>query len=300
MSAPDLKQIIPKTITSIGKFNGTLNLFRIFDIVPLSETESFRVVRIKYEGLVRDVERGETPVESGTEFKNSITVEINDKEFDKIKAVKINCEGIHMCGNRSIERSRAIADYVANLISDTNAFIDRSVTWEAMLDDPYYPKMENMIRSILPATPTEESKQLLVNFFRDISVNGGLYQLKTKLPNQGLKIDELRPVMVNYGYGPYQHMQEKTLGKEIFLRNLVQRVLLGMQGGEGEFDIRLDYDSHISSLGWSGSVPLKFVHRKTGQVQWITLQLRRGTIVHSGPNVEIMQKAVEVLFKLLF
>lgn len=300
MPAPDLKQITPKTITSIGKFNGTLNLSRIFDVVPLLGNEDFALMRIKYEGLVRDVEGGGVPVESGTEFKNSITMEINDKEFDKIRAVKINCEGIHMCGNRSVERSRGIADYVAKLISDTNAFIERSTSWEAIIEDPYYPKMEGMIRAILPAIPTEDSKTLLVNFFRDISLGGGLYQIKGKNPRDVLKIDELRTVMVNYGYGPYQDMQEKNLVKELFLKNLVQRVLNDPQKSAWEFDIRLDYDSHISSIGWSGSVPLKFIHRKTSQVQWITLQLRRGTIVHSGPNTEVMQKAVNVLFEFLF
>jgi hypothetical protein len=30
------------------------------------------------------------------------------------------------------------------------------------------------------------------------------------------------------------------------------------------------------------------------------LQLRRGTIVHSGPNTEVMQKAIDTLFQILF
>lgn len=296
MTAPDLKQITPKTITSIGKFNGTLILSRIFDVVPLAETEEFKLIRIKYEGLVRDVERGGVPLESGTEFKNSITMEIQDKEFEKIRAVKINCEGIHMCGNRSVKRSKKIADFVVQLITDTQSFIEHSVTWESMLVDPYYSKMEQMIRTILPECQTDASKTLLMNFFREVMLGGGLYQVKGG--DGSLKIEDLRTVMVNYGYGPFRQMQGQDMGKEQFLARLVKEVLECRC--RTEFEIRLDYDSHISSIGWSGSVPLKFIHRKTGQVQWLTLQLRRGTIVHSGPNVEIMQKAVDVLFQFLF
>lgn len=300
MEVPVLRDITPKTITSIGKFNGILNLSRIFDLVPLLETEDFYLLRIKYEGLTRDSEKGGLPIESGSEFKNSITMEILDREYEKIRAVKVNCEGIHMCGNRSIERSRRIADFVASVISDTQDFLERSMNWDQMLKDPHFPKMERMIYSILPESHTPESIKLLLNHFREIQLSGGLYQVKGKGVKESLKIDHLRTVMVNYGYGPFPQIHDRDTVKDEFLLHVVERVLSGNLDAKSEFDIRLDYDSHISSIGWSGSVPLKFVHKKSGQVQWITLQLRRGTIVHSGPNVEVMQRAVDVLFQLLF
>jgi hypothetical protein len=161
--------------------------------------------------------------------------------------------------------------------------------------------MEKVIRSILPEDPTMESRKMLLDFFRDISMNGGLYQLKGVGTTAGrLKIENLRTVMVNYGYGPYKQMQTKETTKEDFLRKIVEKILERGSTASQEFDIRLDYDAHISSIGWSGSVPFKFVHRKTGQAQWITLQLRRGTIVHSGPNTEVMQRAINTLFQILF
>lgn len=299
MSPPNLSEIVPKTITSIGKFNGSLNLSQIFDVVPLHETDDFRLERIKYEGLVRDMENGGIPVESGTEFKNSITMDILDKDCGKTRAVKINCEGIHMCGNRSIERSQKICDFVSKLISETHHFIKKSArgTWNDILENPHYGKMEKMIKSILPENPTDESIQELLRVFKTVSDGGGLYKLRCIQDGENLSIENLRTVMVNYGYHPFGRLRDKGIDKEKFLTDIVNKVLT-LDPNKLEFDVRLDYDSHISSIGWSGSVPLKFVHR-SGQIQWVTLQLRRGTIVHSGPNVEIMQKAVNLLYEIL-
>jgi hypothetical protein len=84
--------------------------------------------------------------------------------------------------------------------------------------------------------------------------------------------------------------------KDEFIRKIVTNI---SRIENNEFDIWVDYDSLMSSVGWSGSIPLRLLHKTTQESQWVTLQLRRGTVVHSGPNIPIMQKAVELLYELL-
>jgi len=308
MKALDLESLSPKTITSLGMFNCTINLSNTFDLLPMVETEAFKTLVLKYDGMLRDVDTGGVAGKSDFEFKNSITMEIMDKEFDKIRAVKINCRGVHMCGNRSIPRTKELVNFIVQTIEETNSFLQRfvAVGWAEIHKDPFFPTMKQTLLSILPREYTPEDIHALENYCKMVFEGGGLYKMGfDQIPSRNLDqnpsrkrlgLESFRTVMINYGYEPMGFMKTKTITKEEFIKRILTNI---DELEEREFDIWLEYDNHISSIGWSGSVPIKFVHRNTGETQWITMQLRRGTIVHSGPNIPIMQRAADLLFKII-
>lgn len=301
LEAPDLKSIAPKTITAIGKFSANLFLTRIFDVLPLFETDNFKAMTFKHEGLMREVADGGLAKESDTEFKNSITMEIMDKECEKIRSIKINCGGVHMCGNRSVKRASEMANLVIETIVKTDEFIEfaHRNPWEEIVKHPFYESILPTIQSILPpdiATITDDLKVKVVQFFRNIRESGGLFEKKSD--NKTLKLDSLNTVMINFSYNIEEFLRDnfKNSTKEEFLRKFIDS---SMEYEKSEFDIFINYDSLTSSMGWSGSIPLKFIHRETNLEQWLTLQMRRGTIVNSGPSFEVMQKAVDTLYEIL-
>jgi len=298
LNTPNLETTAPKTITAIGRFSSNLNLPKIFDILPLFETDEFKAVTYKHEGLKRESEDGGVVKESDTEFKNSITMEITDKECGKIRSVKIHCAGVHMCGNRSLKRARKMAELIVDTISRTNDFIDsckQGASWEEINRHPYFPTMLPVINSILPPkteTLTEELKDKVKQFFRNIRESGGLFEKKS------LTLDSLDTVMINFSYNIENYLKTsfQNCTKETFLKEFVSCV---NDHPQDKFDIFINYDNLSSSMGWSGSVPLKFVHLENKLDQWLTLQMRRGTIVNSGPSFEVMQEAVNTLYDIL-
>jgi hypothetical protein len=135
----------------------------------------------------------------------------------------------------------------------------------------------------------------LRKFYQGVVSEGGLYQ--TPMDNSVLQLIHLDTVMINYSYSIDHLIQKdfKKRSKETFIRSFVQAIReMNIQ----EFDIYVHYDALTSPMGWSGSIPLKFTHKSSGKTQWMTLQLRRGTVINSGPNIGLMQKAVNILFEI--
>jgi hypothetical protein len=301
MVAPDLTKIVPKTITAIGKINSTLNLSKIFDVLPLFEEDDFRVIRYKHEGVMRESSDGGVVKESDTEFKNSITMEIEDLQYGKVRAIKVYCGGLHMCGHRSIERAKNLCNIIIKYITLTDSFItfiSQYSEWSAVENHPFYRTMEPVLFTILPerAVLTDSTKDQLRKFFAGLDHEGGLYQKNHD--QRELRLINLETVMINYSYSidKFINKRFKNNSKDYFIKSFINVVRdLSVQ----DFDIFIHYDPLSSPMGWSGSVPLKFVHKPTGKTQWMTMQLRRGTIINSGPTVEIMQKAVNILFEIL-
>jgi hypothetical protein len=297
MVTPNLSITTPKTITAIGKLNTNLNLPRIFDILPLFEEENFKVIRYKHEGIMREASDNGIVRESDTEFKNSITMEIEDQQYSKVRAVKLYCGGVHMCGHRSVARAKRLCEIIIDYITQTNSFIQQLVQkdWEHVENHPLYEKMISVSMSILPPeTPFDSlSKQRLKKFFEGVMLEGGLYQ--TPVDSSVLQLVHLDTVMINYSYSIDQLIKSdfKKRSKESFIRSFIEAIReMNIQ----EFDIYVHYDTLTSPMGWSGSIPLKFTHKTSGKTQWMTLQLRRGTVINSGPNIDLMQKAVNVLY----
>lgn len=297
MHAPDLSTTVPKTITAIGKFNTVLNLSKIFDVLPLFSNEDFRVIRFKHEGVMRETATNGLVMESDTEFKNSITMEIEDIQYKKSRAVKVYCAGIHMCGHRSLDRAKILSELIVEQITKTDSFIRFASrnSWGDVENHPFYPMMSSVILSILPEgsvlddAMTEKVKRL----FKTIVDEGGLFE---RTEDDDLKLTKMETVMVNYSYtieevlkGKFKHNTKETFIK-LFVKSLRELK-------SDEFDIYVHYDSLTSPLGWSGSIPIKFVHRQSGKPQWLTLQMRRGTVINSGPSIEVIQKAADILYK---
>jgi hypothetical protein len=301
MVAPDLSKTVPKTITAIGKINAILNLSKIFDILPLFEEDNFRVIRYKHEGVMRESVDGGVVKESDTEFKNSITMEIEDVTYGKVRAIKVYCGGLHMCGHRSIERARNLCNIIIKHISLTDAFIRYLAVasdWSVVEKHPFYSMMKPVMFTILPENSSlnDTTKEQLKRFFVGLVHEGGLFQ--KPIDQSELQMLNLDTVMINYSYSidKFIHNRFKHNSKDVFIRSFMNVVRdMAVQ----DFDIFVHYDSLSSPMGWSGSIPLKFVHKPTGKTQWMTLQLRRGTVINSGPTVEIMQKAVDILFSIL-
>jgi hypothetical protein len=304
LKVPILEETVPKTITVIGRFSSNLFLTKIFDVIPLFNTDQFKAIAFKHEGLLREAADGGVVKKSDTEFKNSITMEILDRACEKIRSIKIHCAGIHMCGNRSLSRAKDMAGLIKDIIVKVNEFINflaaRSSWDDAVEDHPFYPTMLPVIKSILPnvdAIMTKDLKEQVRGFFKGIADCGGLYEQRD---NQPLTLVSLNTVMINFSYNIEDYLKThfKHDTKERFLHGLINTVQ-GNRDLVGGFEIVMSYDNLSSSMGWSGAVPLKFHHLETGTVQWLTLQMRKGTIVNSGPSFEIMQKAVNVLYKIL-
>jgi hypothetical protein len=299
MVTPDLSSTVPKTITAIGKLNTTLNLPRIFDVLPLFEEEGFRVIRYKHEGIMREASDNGVVKESDTEFKNSITMEIEDQQYSKVRAVKIYCGGVHMCGHRSVPRAKRLGEIIIWYISKTDSFIKQLVSsdWSGVTQHPLYEKMMSVALSILPPGSVIDSlsRERLKRFFQGIVQEGGLFH--ASIDNEDLKMINLETVMINYSYSIDTLIKDrfKRNSKEDFIRSFFKTIRkMNIQ----EFDIFMYYDILTSPMGWSGSIPLKFTHKQSGKAQWMTLQLRRGTVINSGPNVDLMQRAVNALYEL--
>jgi hypothetical protein len=311
LQTPNLEIQTPKTITVIGKFSANLFLTKIFDVIPLFETENFKALAFKHEGLMRDHSDGGVVKPSETEFKNSITMEILDKDCNKTRSIKIHCTGIHMCGNRSLKRAEEMAKLVTNIIVQANDFIyfasSANISWEKDIEcHAFFSTMLPTIHSILPdnTTLTPLMKDRVKTFFKGIVDCGGLYErcsanLKTGT-NDPLLLVSLKTVMINFSYNIEGFLRSKFSGltKETFLQRLSDTIQARVDITR-EFEIFMNYDNLSSSMGWSGAVPLKFVHTPTGAIQWLTLQMRRGTIVNSGPSFGVMQQAVDVLYSIL-
>lgn len=304
LETPVLNVISPKTITVIGKLNKFLNLSKIFDIIPLFEDENFKVLTYKHEGLKRELASNGVVTESDTEFKNSITVELLDKECEKIRSVKIHCNGIHICGNRSLSRAEQMIDVILTHITDTQLFIQqtRNLKWEDLVKHEYYKFMVTVIRSIIPPEAdvnnlpyglTENIKKLFVDI---IDTDGGLFTGINS--HEVLKLSSVETVMINFSYSieDYLNRHFKASTKEMFLSKFINGV---KETENKDFEVYIYYDSLTSSMGWSGSVPIKLIHRETKIEQWITLQMRRGTIINSGRSFKIMQLAVNYIYSIL-
>lgn len=296
----DLNSLVPKTITSIGRFTHTLNMSNIFDILPPTDSSEFRMVRLKYDGFMKTRENNWVVERSDTEFKNSITIELEDMECNKIRAIKINCDGIHMCGNRSIKKSERICDTVTALITRVNAFLNRSTgvnSVEEWFTDPLFPTMDTSFRAMLECTcpPSRGAYERILHFCREVVARGGLYGERDGSVVKGpLAIQTLKTVMMNFGY-PAPRSIQKIRTKDAFVDALCRAIR--EEDDAGEFIVKLSYNGHVSPIGWSGFFPMRITHAVTGEVQWFAFQLRQGTIVHSGPNIEAMQKAVDFLFR---
>lgn len=299
MVTPNLSTTIPKTITAIGKLNTNLNLPRIFDILPLFEEENFKVIRYKHEGIMREISDNGIVRESDTEFKNSITMEIEDQQYSKVRAVKLYCGGVHMCGHRSVDRAKRLCEIIIDYIIKTNSFIHQLAEgdWNDVVHHPLYKHMVSVSMTILPPdTPFDTaSKERLKRFFQGVVSEGGLYI--SPMDSPVLQLIHLDTVMINYSYSIDQLIKKdfKKRSKESFIRSFVKAI---REMSIEEFDIYVHYDTLTSPMGWSGSIPLKFTHKPSGKTQWMTLQLRRGTVINSGPNIGLMQKAVNVLYEL--
>lgn len=305
LTVPDLTQTVPKTITVIGKFSSNLSLSRIFDVIPLFETPDFKAIAFKHEGLMREFSDGGVVRESDTEFKNSITMEIVDRECGKTRSVKIHCSGVHMCGNRSLPRARLLAELIVDIITRTDDFMTTcraggDAPWSRVSQHPFYEHMMPVIRSILPKNTNdledEKTKDKIIRFFRGIDESGGLFERRDRL--DPLKLLSLNTVMINFSYSIEDYLTSHfhRFAKDSFLGKFIECVRTHEQT---VFDIFINYDVLTSPMGWSGSVPLKFVHRGNKLEQWITLQMRRGTINNSGPTFEVMQDAVRILYEIL-
>jgi len=297
---PNLKTTEPKTITAIGSFNTSLHLTNLFDLLPLFENDDFKFLRLKHEGLMREHADGGVAKASDTEFKNSITIEIEDKLCQKIRAVKVHCAGIHMCGNRSFERIKEMANLITEVISNTDRFVSigSNSSWETLESDSFYPIMKPVIDSLVPAQSglDESMKTKLLNLFRKVHDQGGMFEHSYSVSK--LSIHSIETVMVNFSYNIEDVILERFRGKkkDDFIISIMDRI---SEMKSPVFDVYLHYDALSSSMGWSGSVPLKFVHKPTSQVQWLTLQLKRGTVINSGPNVEVMQEAVNFFYEII-
>lgn len=287
---PDLKTIVPKTITSMGTFSQNLNLSRIFDLLPLFETPTLKAVSYKFDGLLR--EAGKPIVQSSTEFKNCITMEIEDKSFGKVRVVKINCEGIHLCGNRSMERARDISETILNTIIQTQRFMKHVVDGCIWDEHAFYPQMKAYLSDLKIENnlPDEDLKLLLRKLYREVllSSDQGLWKGGSDEP----RLSNLRSVMMNFTYPPIGPLLNKDIRKEEFIGGILEK----SNNTNSDFEIYVSYDILSSSIGWSGSIPIRLTHRETRSEQLFTLQLRKGTIVHSGPSRDIMQEGVNVLY----
>lgn len=246
---------------------------------------------------MRETSNNGLVTESDTEFKNSITMEIEDIQYNKSRAVKVYCAGIHMCGHRSLDRAKKLSELIVKQITDTDTFIRFSskAPWEEVVTHPYYTFMEPVILSILPegSVLDELMTEKVRRFFKTIVDEGGLFERKE---DEELMLTKMETVMVNYSYTIDDVLKSKFKNKtketfiKLFIKSLRELKI-------DDFDIYVHYDSLTSPLGWSGSIPIKFVHRQSGKPQWLTLQMRRGTVINSGPSIEVIQKAADILYK---
>lgn len=287
----NLDKCIPKTITSMGKFTHTLNLKPIFDFLPVFNVNQLQAQRYKYEGMSREMDS--SIIENEKEFKNCITMEIVDETCDKMRVVKINGDGIHLCGNRCIKRSKIITQTILDMIIQTDSFVQHMSQKNSLLaDHPFFPIIKPIISSILGG---ELNNSLKIDALRDVCrqvfESGGMWVKTDTMP----EIKYLNTVMVNFTYPPYGVLKTKTIKKNEFIRKMYDVV----KDESLEHHFQIVYDSILSSMDWSGSIPIRLVHKTENDSQLFTLQLRKGTIIHSGPNIASMQRGLNDLVKVL-
>lgn len=283
-----LDKCVPKTITSMGKFTHALNLKPIFDFLPVFNVNDLQAQRYKFEGMSREMDS--SIIENEKEFKNCITMEIVDETCNKMRVVKINGDGIHLCGNRCIVRSRVITQTILDMIIQTDSFIQHmSQKNSQMSDHPFFPIIKPIISSILGG---ELNNPMKMEALRKVcSETGGLWIKTDKLP----EIKYLKTVMINFTYPPYGILKTKEIKKSVF----IDRIFEFVKRPEFEHHFQVVYDSAISPMDWSGSIPIRMVHKEDNDTQLFTIQLRKGTIIHSGPNLSSMQRGLDDLVRLL-
>lgn len=287
----NLDKCIPKTITSMGKFTHTLNLKPIFDFLPVFHVNQLQAQRYKYEGMSREMDS--SIIENEKEFKNCITMEIVDETCDKMRVVKINGDGIHLCGNRCIKRSKIITQTILDMIIQTDSFIQHmSGKRSRMADHSFFPTISPIISSILGGDMDDPHK---VDALREVCLetfeSGGLW-FKTDIAPE---IKYLNTVMINFTYPPYGILKTKCVNKPVF----IDRIFNIVKRPDFEHHFQVVYDSAISPMDWSGSIPIRLIHKEDNDTQLFTIQLRKGTIIHSGPNLSSMQRGLNDLVRLL-
>lgn len=286
----NLEKCTPKTITSMGKFTHTLNLKPIFDFLPIFHVNDLQAQRYKYEGMSREMDS--SIVENEKEFKNCITMEIVDETCNKMRVVKINGDGIHLCGNRCIKRSRVITETILDMIIQTDSFIQHVAKKDSKMENhPFFSTIHTIITSIMGGELDNPQK---ISALRDVCrgvCETGLWAKTDKIP----EIKYLNTVMINFTYPPYGILKTKTIKKNVFISRLFDVV----KEESLQHHFQIVYDSIISPMDWSGSIPIRLVHKETNESQLFTLQLRKGTIIHSGPNIDAMQRGLDDLVKIL-
>lgn len=287
----NLETCVPKTITSMGKFTHALKLKPIFDFLPIFNFNDLQAQRYKYEGMSREPDS--SVIENEKEFKNCITMEIVDQTCNKMRVVKINGDGIHLCGNRCVKRSRVITHTILEIIMKTDSFIQHVANdCFKMEEHPFFISIRPILESIMGGEMNNSTKlKALGKVCENVCESGGLWE-KTELQPE---IKYLKTVMVNFTYPPYGILKTKTIPKHDFIKRLFEII----KSPDLDHHFQVVYDSALSPIDWSGSIPIRLVHKKSNTTQLFTIQLRKGTIIHSGPNIESMQRGVEDLIRVL-
>jgi hypothetical protein len=284
----NLENCVPKTITSMGKFTHIFNLKPIFDFLPIFNAHQLQAQRYKYEGMSREMDS--SIVENEKEFKNCITMEIIDLTCSKMRVVKINGDGIHLCGNRCVKRSRVITQTILDMIIQTDSFIQH-VANGSFDDHPFFDTIRPIIESIMGGELQNPSKLHALREVCEQVCETGLWIKTERLP----EIKYLKTVMVNFTYPPYGVLKSKSMKKSEFIARLFETI----KRPELEHHFQVVYDSVLAPMDWSGSIPVRLIHKEDQSTQLFTIQLRKGTIIHSGPNITAMQRGVNDLVRVL-
>lgn len=161
-----------------------------------------------------------------------------------------------------------------------------------------YPVIKSIVPSNVdletpPAGIVEDIKRLFTSI---MDSDNGLYTGVST--TETLKLINIETVMINFSYSIEEYLNQhfKRSTKEEFLKKIIHQMKTDKSS---DFDIYVYYDSLTSSMGWSGSVPIKLIHKDTKIEQWITIQMRRGTIINSGRSFDIMQSAVNYMYSVL-
>lgn len=285
-----LDKFTPKTITSMGKFTHTFNLKPIFDFLPIFHVNGLRAQRYKFEGMSREMDS--SIIENEKEFKNCITMEIVDETCNKMRVVKINGDGIHLCGNRCIKRSEVITQTILDMVIGTDSFVKHvSKCGSRMEDHEFFPTIRPIVDSIMGGELDNPSKLNALRKVCEGVCETGLW-IKTESPPE---IKYLNTVMVNFTYPPYGILKTKCIKKMEFVTRLFDVV----KKPDFEHHFQVVYDCALASMDWSGSIPIRLTHKESNSTQLFTIQLRKGTIIHSGPNIASMQRGLNDLIKAL-
>jgi len=161
-----------------------------------------------------------------------------------------------------------------------------------MSDHPFFPKIKPILESILGGSLDDPVKvDALRGVCQQVCESGGLWTKNDKTP----EIKFLNTVMVNFTYPPYGILKTKNIKKPEFIKRLFDVV----KQPQFEHHFQVVYDSAMAPMDWSGSIPIRLIHKEDNDTQLFTIQLRKGTIIHSGPNISSMQRGALDLIRVL-